>query len=98
MVQRPEIRLSSWRSASSFTELAVGLTELSGLRCCAPAGGATARIVRNSKAATTKRMRATSIAMIVTPIIKGVIIRAADDPVILVDDVGHQGVSWPNPW
>ena len=39
-VQRPEIRLSSLSSCFSLTELAVGLTELSGLRCWALTGAA----------------------------------------------------------
>src|SRR5262247_1571341 len=62
-VQRPEIRLSSPRSWLSLTELAVGLTEPSGLRC-ALAGAAQATINASAIAPTTNRMRVKSVAMV----------------------------------
>jgi len=65
---RPETRwvlgfLSSRSSWSSLTELAVGLTEWSGLRCWALAKGAAAKIVNSNKAPSTQRMLTTGIAM-----------------------------------
>src|SRR5215471_4751826 len=67
MVQRPEIRSSSLNSWSSLTELAVGLTELSGLRCCAPAGAATATTSASARAPSMKRMRAVSLVILQLP-------------------------------
>src|SRR5262245_17687137 len=69
MVQRPEMRSSSLRSWSSRTELAVGLTELSGLRCCALAGAATATISASAIAPTMKRRRAVSFGIFALPCI-----------------------------
>src|SRR5262249_42286971 len=67
MVQRPEIRSSSLNSWSSLTELAVGLTELSGLRCCAPAGAATATTSASARAPSMKRMCAVSLVILQLP-------------------------------
>src|SRR5215475_9816891 len=46
MLPRPLMMRISCNSCCSFTELAVGLTEVSELRCCAPAGGANATHAR----------------------------------------------------
>src|SRR3954466_5676947 len=67
MVQRPEIRLSSLSSWLSWTALAVGLTELSGLRCWAFTGAAQARMSASASAPTMKRMRVKCVAMRVPP-------------------------------
>src|SRR5712691_8430035 len=67
MVQRPEIRLSSSRSLASGTTLAVGLTELSGLRCCALAGAATATMSASARAPRMKRTRVVSLVMLQLP-------------------------------
>src|SRR6266481_2659469 len=50
MLTRPWIRLSSWRSCCSFTELAVGLT------CCAAAGIDTATSSTNAQAPSARRI------------------------------------------
>src|SRR5215813_9101220 len=65
ILQRPEMRSSCWNSLSSLTELAVGLTEPSGLACCARAGAATATIRAIASAPTMNRMRVTRPGMTV---------------------------------
>ena len=62
-VQRPVMRLSSLSSLSSLesTELAVGLTDPSGLRCCAPAGAAQATMNASASAPAATRMRVNSV-------------------------------------
>src|SRR6266536_2930068 len=60
------MRLSSWSSLSSFTALAVGLTEDG---CCAPAGGTNEISPTSVNAAKTSRRRATSLVMPVPPLL-----------------------------
>src|SRR5690349_28493 len=72
------MRSSSLRSWSSRTELAVGLTELSELRCCAAAGAAMATISASAIALTMKRRRAVSFGISAVPLIDCAIARDVD--------------------
>src|ERR1700730_10565102 len=73
MLPRPLMMRICCSSCCSFTELAVGLTEVSELRCCAPAGGANTMQARRkhrtqdreTEAPAANRMRERNLVMFV---------------------------------
>src|SRR5947208_1356662 len=82
MLPRPLMMRISRKSCSSFTELAVGLTERSGLGCWAPAGMASAITPRSAKAPIARRRREASFNMLIAPLVEP--LRA-----------GHHRADWP---